>query len=300
MNRTEFLKERQKGIGGSDIGALVGVNKWQSPLDVYLSKIDPIKPEENIPDYLHFGNVLEDVVAAEFSRRSGMKVQKRNQTFVDNEFECLRANIDRYVVGGSILECKTASAFNASEFGEDGTDEVPEVYLCQCQFYMKVTGIHSCYLAALIGGNMFKWYKIPYKQKLADYLAKVGASFWKDHVEKRVPPPPVNSDDLVRLYESGGLSPVEASPEVVALIESLKHVKEGEKSHKERRDALELEIKKFLGNHDALVDPDTGDILATWRASTSRRFDSKAFKAVEPELYKQFTNETTSRRFLLK
>ncbi|MBE6044097.1 MAG: hypothetical protein E7216_07665, partial [Clostridium thermopalmarium] len=34
MDKLEWLKERQRGIGGSDVGAILGVNKWKTPFEV--------------------------------------------------------------------------------------------------------------------------------------------------------------------------------------------------------------------------------------------------------------------------
>ena len=36
MDKLEWLKERQKGIGGSDVGAIMGVSKWKSAFEIYL------------------------------------------------------------------------------------------------------------------------------------------------------------------------------------------------------------------------------------------------------------------------
>ena len=42
MDKLEWLKERQRGIGGSDVGAILGVNKWKTPFEVYLEKTEEI------------------------------------------------------------------------------------------------------------------------------------------------------------------------------------------------------------------------------------------------------------------
>ena len=301
MDRKEFLEQRQKGIGGSDVAPILGLSKWSTPLDVYFSKVDPVKVEEKVPDHLHFGNVLESVVADEFERRTGIKVQRRNQMFRDSKEPCLVANIDRYCVGErAVLECKTVNAFAKGDWGESGTDEVPEAYILQCLHYMAVTGYHKCFLAVLIGGNEFRWYVVPWRQSLANYAREKCVAFWRDYVEPRTPPPPVNTDDLLALYGAGGLSPIEANDEILNTIYVLQVAKASEKGAKERRAELELEIKKYLGEHDALVDPGTGDILATFKASTSRRIDTKELKQVEPDIYKLYSKESTTRRFLLK
>ena len=57
-NRTEWLKERQQGIGGSEVAAVLGLSKWSTPFDVWLEKTSPI---ENAPPNLamQLGTFLE-------------------------------------------------------------------------------------------------------------------------------------------------------------------------------------------------------------------------------------------------
>ena len=33
--RTAWLNERRKGIGGSDVAAIIGLSPWTTPLDIY-------------------------------------------------------------------------------------------------------------------------------------------------------------------------------------------------------------------------------------------------------------------------
>ena len=39
MEREDWLDWRRRGIGGSDVGAICGISKYKSPIDVYLDKI---------------------------------------------------------------------------------------------------------------------------------------------------------------------------------------------------------------------------------------------------------------------
>src|SRR5690606_35289427 len=109
MSREEWLKERKKGIGGSDASVIVGFNPWKSPFELYIEKTsDEVQEIEN--EATHWGNVLEDVVAEEFSRRTGKKVRRRTQIFKHKEYDWMIVNIDRDVVGErALLECKTTS-----------------------------------------------------------------------------------------------------------------------------------------------------------------------------------------------
>ena len=47
MSHEEWLQQRRKGIGGSDAGALCGVNPYASPVTVYLDKTGQIEEKED-------------------------------------------------------------------------------------------------------------------------------------------------------------------------------------------------------------------------------------------------------------
>ena len=75
MDRNEWLEYRKRGIGGSDAAAVAGLNPWKSPMAVWLEKTGRVEPEEP-GEAAYWGTVLEDVVAKEFSLRTGIKVRR--------------------------------------------------------------------------------------------------------------------------------------------------------------------------------------------------------------------------------
>ena len=76
MNREEWLNERRTGIGGSDAAAVMGLNPWKSPLDVYLDKTGQLMESPDNPA-LYWGRVLEEVVAREYSLRTRKSPKKK-------------------------------------------------------------------------------------------------------------------------------------------------------------------------------------------------------------------------------
>ena len=163
------------------------------------------------PSHDSFGNLLEDVVAKEFSRRSGMKVQRVTQQLsLENIGESWAiGNIDRAIINpeiagnvrykkdddgiyrlttDTILECKTASEYMSKLFGEEGSDHIPDYYLTHCLWYLKLTGAKVCYLAVLIGGNKFRMYRIERDDDLIESIFKQVKAFWFNHVIADVPP----------------------------------------------------------------------------------------------------------------
>lgn len=74
MTHEDWLAERRKGIGGSDIATILGLNKWKSPLQLFLEKTGKVQAEDlSDKEVIYWGNVLEDVVAKEFEKKNREK-----------------------------------------------------------------------------------------------------------------------------------------------------------------------------------------------------------------------------------
>ena len=170
MSREQWLKERKTYIGGSDLGSICSVNKYKSALDVYLDKIgDSI--EEITNEKCYWGNVLEDVVASEYAKRTGNQVVEPIGLMRHSEYPFIACNIDRFVNGGEyILECKTAGFMMADKWGVEGTDEIPDSYKCQVAYYAAIADVPKVDIAVLIGGQEFRIYTYIRDESLEKHL----------------------------------------------------------------------------------------------------------------------------------
>lgn len=280
-SRAEFLARRKQGIGGSDVAAVLGVSPYRTPYQVWLDKIGQA-PEREETEILHFGQVLEQVIADEYVRRNGAKVQRRNAMYQHKDHPELIANIDRYIVGGKILECKTCNAFAADKFGKDG-DSVPDEYLLQVQHYMHITGIHEAVLAVLIGGNQYRQFELMYDWSLAEFAAAKCVEFWQKYVLTNTPPPATEKDDLAEYYNAKPGASINASPEMVCLIAEAKTKKAKVKELEKELDEICFEIKNFAGNHEIITMPG-GKPLATWKQQADRVIERIDWDAVISEM----------------
>ena len=101
---------------------------------------------------------FEDYVARRFTEATGKKVRRANAMFCHESYPFMLADVDRMVVGENAgLECKTASPFMA-EHWKDG--KIPLSYQIQCYHYMTVCNADAWYIAVLIYGREFKYYKL--------------------------------------------------------------------------------------------------------------------------------------------
>lgn len=294
--RLEWLKNRQTGIGGSDVAAILGLSKWKTPLDVYNDKIAEKPIEESNPS-IEWGNRLEPVIRQKYADETGLTVTIPNQTFRHPEHSFMIANVDGLLPDGSVLEIKTARS--GADWGEEGTDEIPEYYLTQVQHYMAVLGAKRCDIAVLIGASDFRIYHVDFDPEVAAMLIEEEKAFWQRVVTRNPPAPRTFAEAQIAFPRSKKQS-LEASVEVATAAAELALVQTKMRELAAKEKELKGVITSFMGESDTLSLH--GQTIATWKTSQPGfAFDSETFKAENPEIYSQYLKEKKeSRRFLLK
>lgn len=327
--RLEWLKTRQTGIGGSDVAAILGLSRYKSALDVYNDKVGEVSDSEQ-SQAAYWGTQLEGIVAKEFQKRTGMKVQKVNSQLSRDGW--MHANIDRAVVNpeisgnvrvldeakqaetgrmlttDAILECKTASAFIAGAWGDTQEYEIirgeivtehviPEYYETQVQWYMGITGAKICYVAALLGGQDFRIYAVPRNDELISVLQDKCREFWTTYVVPRVKPDPVTIADAYKLWPRDTDGMVEASPDDAVNIGEILNLDAQIKELTEQKE--ELKTKLIISLKDAQGFLINGKKALSYKAQSTTRIDSTRLKKESPETYLQFCKTSESRTFRL-
>ena len=296
----EWLERRKEGIGGSDAAVVCGVSRYKSPVELWMEKTGQL-PAQEAGEAAYWGHQLEELVRTEFTKRTGIEVEHRMELLRSDEHPFMQANLDGTGVhpelGPCIFEAKTASAFKAGEW-EDG---IPDEYFLQVQHYMAVTGYGGCYIAALIGGNTFRWKFISRDEGLIAMLVQLEADFWQ-HVQNETPPPLDGSSASARFLaerfpNSMSNSRIELPNQAEHLIHQYDEASQQIKLLTERKQEAENLLKEMLGSHETGT---TGDHLVTWKNVVQERLDTKTLKAEHPTLYKKYANPTSCRRFTIK
>ncbi len=297
LDKKEWLRYRKQGIGGSDAGAVCGLNPYRTALQVYQDKITE-ETEEIDNEAMRQGREFEDYVARRFTEATGKKVRRANAMFYDEEHPFMLADADRMVVGENAgLECKTASPYMAEKW-EDG--KIPLSYQIQCYHYMSVCKAKAWYIAVLIYGRDFKYYRLERDEEMLANLIQIEEDFWKHHVLTRVMPDPDGSklaDSVIAEYFKKSV------PEKILLTgfnEKLDRRQElagmmSELETEKRR--IEQELKMYLGEAEMA---ENAQYRVSWKSVSSNRLDEKRLKAEKPEVYKQYQKTVQSRRFTVK
>lgn len=298
MDRIEWLQLRKSGIGGSDASAILGFNRWKSAFQLFIEKTSEMV-EEIDNEFVYWGNVLEDIVAQEFARRTRKKVQRVNRMLRHPDYQFMIANLDRRIVGErAILECKTTSTYNKDAW--EG-DEVPAAYICQLQHYLAVTGFEKAYIAVLIGGNTFVWKEVARDDEFIELMIEREKDFWHNHVLANVPPAIDGSSSasefLAKMFPQDDGSAIMLDEQMNTLIEAIESLKSEEKQLENQRKEYENQLKIKLGE---AVEGYSNRFKVTYKTITTNRIDSKRLKEEQPELYKKYCNESLFRRLSIK
>lgn len=295
LDHALWLKYRKQGIGGSDAGAICGLNPYVSPISVFLDKISDER-EDRDNESMRQGRDLEEYVAQRFMEETGKKVRRCNRMLQSKKHPFMIADVDRMIVGENAgLECKTASPYSSDKW-EDG--KIPEHYQLQCHHYMAVTGADAWYIAVIIYGREFKYARIERDEEIIRHLISIEREFWYRNVKTCTMPSPDGSkiaDEVIRNYfrESDQEKKValqefdgqlKRRDELTAMIDRLE---------KERRQ-IDQEIKL------AMADAEVGlgsSHLVSWKSYTTSRLDTERLKKEKPDIYRDYSKETQARRF---
>lgn len=281
----QWVEARKNGIGGSDVASIMGLNKYSSPLNVWLVKTG----REESPDLsdnqaVEWGNRLEDVVADKFAdEHPELQVRRRNATMVSIKRPWAFANIDRWVTDGKgnvgILEVKTVGMRRAA----DWDNGVPLYYLTQVTHYMSVTGYQYAWVAVLIGGQEFREYFIERNEDDIQAVNTAVDTFWRDFVETDTAPALIGNDPEANALLSQHSDPsqefVSMLDEDVSMLDELQEIKDQMDDLKHRKTLIENQIKDLIGDNKGI---ETETKRVTWVRYTRSSFDKKAFDAAHP------------------
>ena len=294
MPHEEWLKHRQKSIGGSDASAILGMNTYCSPYTVWADKLGKLPPKED-NEAMRLGRDLEDYVAKRFTEKTGKKVRRENNIITNPDFPYAHANVDRMVVGEDAgLECKTTSAMNLKRF-KNG--EYPENYYVQCVHYLMVTGAKRWYLAVLILGVGFMDFVIERDEGEIAALAKSEEAFW-EYVKNNTPPEAdgleSTSETLTTIYPESNDNTVN----LFAYEDSLRQYTAIGKQIdelKKLKDEAANKVKAFMGESGK---GESNNFKVSWSSYLKTTFDHKKFAADNPNLdLTQYYKSSNARTF---
>lgn len=311
------MTERKQGLGGSDIAPILGLSRWRTGFDVWVSKTQDEDPEKSAAAerWLRRGRILEPAVGKFYEEETGFVVKQNEPFTIETGPEpWMRSSVDFKVYTAPVLEkdppvlrwpanpshgleCKTSR--RTDDWGPQGSDLAPMDAITQSNWYMAVTGLPRWDIAVFLTmTEEFRWYRFDRDEELITEMVDRARAWWEKHIVGKTPPPIDASDgatDWLRRRFPRAMEPLRpASAGEQALAMDLSAVRK-------QKAALEKREKELKNNLAAVIGAAEGFSWeggkATYRGQERTSLDQEPLKAAHPDLVKKF-EKTTSFRVL--
>lgn len=281
-DRDAWLRQRQQGIGGTDIATLMGANRYATPFDVWQDKLNPA-PEEIDSEVLWWGTHTEALTVAQFEMKTGLET-RRAGTYVSRANERHYVNPDRFTSDGGVLEVKDHEQMTPAGRMVLAGEITPHAWN-QLQWAMHVTGRSHGWFAAKVGKQTKVLGPFPRDDEHIARQVEAADRFWQ-HVVDKTPPPmdlaTVTPDELAVRYPE--VIEPDAKAEVMDLpvpdillddLARLAELKAGAKAIGDEQKDIETRIKAAIGEREFLTV--NGRPVARWQSVSGRKtFDKVA------------------------
>ena len=321
LSREDWLEYRKKGIGGSDVAAIMGISPFATIRDLFYNKtgVQPVIEEDEESNWVakEVGHRLEDLVAQIFSKKTGLEVFPVRTMFRHPLYPFMLADVDYFIPDGTfgVLECKTCN-YNAKTKWDD--DSIPANYVLQVRHYLSVMNLQKAYIACLYGNNEDEFVYRAIERDLIEEeeIIEQEMYFWQEL--KNVVPPHNGKPDLIlaSIRNYGGYADKSIPEIVISGLESKNLEKylilSEEKSQLEKRKkeieaeqrAISVPFVEQLGQGcKAVLEDGTNRYRITYnptRRTQVGKDQMEKLKNQHPDIYEEYTKTTESRTFRIK
>lgn len=277
MLTAEQLEARKGKITSSIAAACLGLHPYLTPLQAKarilgLDGFTGNKATER-------GNLLENAILSYPSELYNLNWDhapfRKHPEFIWSADSCdaLYASGESYYRSSidAIGEGKTAALGPASEYGEDGTDDIPMHVLVQCHWHLiHWPEVDLCYVPVLIGGYQFQFrcYQVKRDVELEKNLLQ---SLEKWHYEylicDKTPPAEAGDIDYIKDKYPSSCEPLEQvklGTELDSIVHDYVRYKEETKAAKLREDTVRARLQAAIGARDGF---ESDAWRVTWRSN---------------------------------
>lgn len=291
-SREEWLELRGRGIGGSDVSAIMGLNEYKSPLQLWLEKTGRVEPKDlSDNEAVQWGVTLEPVIRDRFAaRHPEYTVQLPSGIYCSNECPWERASLDGEICDKEsgtfgVLEIKTVGERRA----EDWKSGPPVYYQTQVTHYLNVTGYSFAWFAVLIGGQKYREYRFWPDDEDRKAVREAVRTFWGMVQRDEMPKLVGNRDEGQALTDYNG-APGEGivqdlSGETDRLIERYQSLSDEIRRMEDDRRNVSNEIKRRIGTSKGIS---TDVYKATWTRPMRTLTDLKRLATDHPDILPEY------------
>ena len=293
--RDDWLEARKLGLGGSDIGALLGVSKFSSPLQVFYEKTEGFSRE--VTERMEIGAAIEPWILERW-----FYSEHRGSQGVFDELVIIQSNVLPFLIHSpdGLLQDKgeVIAGVEIKNISSDfNWNPLPEGYMAQVQHGMLCSGLDRWIVVALVGGQKLITREIEPDKEMQGRIALEAEKFWTSHVLANVPPEPDGSESASDVLTRRWRASQDESVEIDEwLVISLRAAEREVKAAEAYRAKTQQQIKSKMGDREVAVTPD-GERFATWKVSTRTSIDTRRLREDDPELAKKYEKTSPTRIF---
>lgn len=309
--------DRRTYIGSSDAAAIMGLGAFErTALSTYLEKLGemPIEIDAGHRRFLDRRKRFESPIVQMLKEDFDGEIVNVNKRYRDREHSFMAAEVDFEwrdedgdIQNGEIKTCSPFAFGERQGWGEPGTSDIPVTYACQVMYSLMITGRRRAIVAALVGLDDMKFYRIDRDDETIATLRAESVRFWNEHVLKRIPPPPQTMQDIGRMFNKYKGHPVQLTPAMIKKLAKRAELQEKMRTMKADIADIDFNVACFIADSWGYDEPENtrddaallvnGIPVGTWKLAGRNYLDQTALKLERPDIHKQFMRPTTHREF---
>ena len=299
QKKLNWLQERQKGIGGSDIAPIFGKSKFKDAFEVYLSKVKPITEISEETGLMKLGHTLEPTIITEYEIQKYTTVDTCVPMQAHPEKAFMLATLDGYDTTNKIIVEAKVCVFNKDQWHDGNKYIIPTQYLLQVAHYCYVMNAPIAdVIVYFVNTQEYQIIRYHRDLKLEKVLVDGCTAFWENHVLKQVPPQ-ATSESLKTALRELDLSKYQEekhvpTPEIIQAIDTCKKYNQEIKELEAKVQIIKSEIFNYCVENKAkrLLNYDTKKVAASFIEYKARKkIDEKLIKEELPEVYEKYSKE---------
>lgn len=271
-NREQWKQMRTSTVGSSEIATVCGLNRYQTPLGLWLQKTGRTESDFNdSDDRAWLGHEIESIIGRAYSRSSGVNVSAANCIVAHPTESWATASPDFFKVepNGSRADWYSDNILGAVECKNVGhrmlhhweDDNVPDAAHCQLIWQLGCCALPSGTVAALLGGRDFVFRDFDYDASLMQTMLDVAGEFVRC-LQSDTPPPAMAADrrvlDLMPRFDKQ----TDINPELISIVRAYEDSQAQMKDIRKKLKALEDESDGYRATlTQALGDSEHGKCL---------------------------------------
>lgn len=294
-SREQFLLERKKGIGGSDVAAIMGLSSFKTALDVYLDKMTSLIEDEDkkVNENLKRGTRAEKYILEEYAERTGEVLEYNLPMIVDRDYPFMIGHIDAKVKDQKvIIEAKSTKCWPKS-----WEEKIPQHYLMQIAYYASIFDADRVDVPVLFGGWEYRCFTYWRDAELESRIRTAVVKFWNDHILKSTPPAAQSLEELRQVSLSiDSKKAIEADSGMQKVVKEWREVMAARKILEEREAKLRFNIQEYMGDAGLL---EAGRLKVELQSHYTNRLDTNLLKNDYPTIYRNYLRTSETRTLKL-